>query len=501
MTDRIVLWINNNIFSFTLANSLQKKHDCQLFGLVDVTDKSKKFFQNQNLVKFEKTWFYHDHIKKQKKNIDLEYLTAFEEKYKINLWQLAINERLFNNSYNDYHKFTYHEILSILEDECKLFENILEESKPDFFITVPTALHHEHLFYELCNARKIKILMLNQFNLGYRCLISQKYNKIDFIDKLSNIKNQNRDFEKLQNYLRQFNPTKQLITYKDNFLGAKKKRLNAAFQFLISENSNLKTHYGYYGRNKNKVLIKEIFFILQTKYRQSFINRNFKREVDAGNFVYFTLHQEPERVLLLGSPYYTNQLETIRHIAKSIPIGFKLYVKDHPTQSIRGWRKISFYKEIMKIPNVELIHPAVNSTEILQKCSLAITVGGSLGLEAAFYQKPSIIMQDLGYAILPSVTRIKSIEDLPEAIHLSLQQKVNLVDLDKYITLIDENAFEFDYYGFIIDYHNHFYYNGNLVNVEISLEKMISFILKHENSFDLVSDEFIKKIKQFKKIF
>ena len=74
----------------------------------------------------------------------MEYLNSFEEKYKINLWLLAINERLFYE-YNEFHKFSREEILSILEDECKLFEKILE-IKPEFLITSSTGFITTNFF-------------------------------------------------------------------------------------------------------------------------------------------------------------------------------------------------------------------------------------------------------------------------------------------------------------------------------------------------------------------
>ena len=74
---------------------------------------------------------------------------------------------------------------------------------------------------------------------------------------------------------------------------------------------------------------------------------------DSVPFVYFPLHQMPERELLIGSPFNTNQTETIKHISQSLPIGYRLYVKEHPTQVLREWRKTSFYKEILSIPNVQ----------------------------------------------------------------------------------------------------------------------------------------------------
>ena len=44
-----------------------------------------------------------------------------------------------------------------------------------------------------------------------------------------------------------------------------------------------------------------------------------------------------------------------------------MYVKEHPTQVSREWRETSFYKEILSLPNVKLIHPSVNPIDIIKK--------------------------------------------------------------------------------------------------------------------------------------
>lgn len=501
MKERIIIWDNGNFFPFMVCNSLKDLGNFEFYAIIDVTDRTKKFFENQKFVQFEKMWFYHDHILPHKNKVDIDYLRAFEKKYNIDLWLLAQNERLFNQQYNNYYKFSTNEILAILEDECKLFEKIIEDVKPDFFITIETALHHHHLFYLICKAKGVKVMMLNQSKFGYKCIISEELHKLDFMPALSP-KSSNRNFDELQKYLKSFDMLKQLTTHKDTFRSSKLEKMKAAIQFLlISDNSNIRTHYSYYGRSKINVLIKEIISSIKTKSRENFINKTFKRKIDDSTpFVYFPLHQEPERVTLIGSPYFTNQLETIRHILKSLPMGYKLLVKEHPTQSIRGWREISYYKQLMSLPNLELMHPSVSNQDLLKKSSLVITIAGTAGLEATFYGKPSIIFSDLGYSILPSVFKAKSLEDLPRLIKTALNHKVDPAYLDSYVDLLDKNSFDFDLFDFILSYQNYFYFGGHLTDVDIPLQKMQQFINKHKSTFDVLSQHYLKKIRQLKGI-
>ena len=63
MTSKILFWIGGAITTFSIAHSLQKKINANFYAIIDTYDKPKQFFLNQQLVKFEETWFYHDHFK------------------------------------------------------------------------------------------------------------------------------------------------------------------------------------------------------------------------------------------------------------------------------------------------------------------------------------------------------------------------------------------------------------------------------------------------------
>lgn len=498
MTDKIIFWLNSFLLPFGISSILQNKHDCKLYAIIDITNRTRSFFENQDLVSFNKVWFLHDHIQKQD-TVDFEYLENFEKKYSINLWQLGFNERLFYQ-YNDFYKFSQNEILSILEKECKLYESILDDVKPDFLITSETALHQQHLFYEICRKRGIKVLMLNQSKLAYQCIISQENHKIDFMPNLSDVQSKNRDFPELLRFLKSTGSSQQLKLYKENFGGSKSNKMNAAMEyFLKSDNSNLQTHFSYYGRKKSKVFLDYISKSLKSKKRKAYIDKNLEFEIHENEkFVLFTLHQEPERTLLIESPFYTNQFEVIRNIARSLPTGYKLYVKEHFSQELREWREISYYEELLQIPNVRLFHPSSNIEKLVQSSSLVISIAGTICLEAAFYQKPSIILTNLGFSVLPSIQKMESFEELPKLIRTGLDMKINADDLDKYLTILDENSFDFDLKGYEMEETNFFRHGGNFHDTTISNDKMKSFLDKNEKILNPLVEQYIKKIKQFK---
>ena len=148
----------------------------------------------------------------------------------------------------------------------------------------------------------------------------------------------------------------------------------------------------------------------------------------------------------------------------------------------------------MDIPNVHLIHPSFSAEKLYENCSLVITIRGTSGLDAAFYKKTSIIFGDMLYSLLPSVYRLKSLEDLPNAIRQSLQKEVIPSDLDKYLTLIENNSFDFDIAAYENKELKHFYAGGILVDVEISSSTMKSFLDENKSIFDTLSSEYVKKL-------
>lgn len=496
MPTKIIYYQDLFLLHFGISEFLEKNFECEQYALIDTTNKPKKFFQSQKLVNFKKKWFFHDSINIDSSSPDVDYLKKFEEKYGINLWQLAINERHFYR-FNKFYKFSDNEILSIMEQECKLFERILDETKPDFFIMFQPSLRPEYIFYQLCKKKNVIPLIINPSIIGYKTYISTEITDIDSDENISTIKSTNRNFEQLRDYRKKFDLNRQIIDYIEDFGDDRSSTFQAGNEYLFkSDNSNIKTHYTYFGRTKSKVLFDAISSrIIKKKSRSSFLEKNALKQIGNEKFVYFPLQVDPDRNLLLGAPYFTNQIESIRNITKSLPIDYKLYVKEHPGQQ-REWRDISFYKEILDIPNVKLIHPSFSSEKIYEKCSLVVTIGGSSGFEAAFFGKPAIIFTNTIYGRLDCVTQINNHTELPSAIITGINKQIEPDNLDKFLIFLDKNSFDFDLFGYFFIEKKEFFYDSVLIDVEIKESKMKNFLRKHAPLFSIIGNQLIEEIKQ-----
>ena len=500
MRDKILFYLDNDLKQFCLSYYLQNKIDADFFSIIDTTDKPKKFFEDQNFVDFKKIWFLHDHTLPTS-DIDMNYLKSFEEKYEINLWTLAINERLFYR-FNDFYRFSKLEMLSILEKECKLFEKILDTTNPNFTILHEPFFHTDQLFYRICKAKGVKILMSYVSNFGYKWEISQNNHIMDIINEFNNTSSKGRDFKELEETFNQKNISKFIKNVNEHTFRNKIDFIKAAINFGIkTKNVNPKTHYTYFGRTKLKVLFNRLNNFLKTYSRKKFIDKKLTKSVDyTTNYVYFPLHIEQERTSLIETPFYTNQIEFVRNIVKSLPINYTLYVKEHPTQSMRHWRSKKWYSEIMNIPNIILIHPNISSKKLIENCSLVITLSGTAALEAAFLQKPSITFVDSDYTKISSIERVRAIEDLPRIIRKSLQKKITPVDLDRYVSLIENYAFDSDTMSFQENISNKFFHGGQLVDVNIHDDSMKEFLIENEKDLEEFTNQHIKKIEFLKKL-
>ncbi len=497
MKDRILFWIDMNFVYFGIAKFLKNKYDYDAFVIFDTSQSLKKSLSSQKLVDFKKKWFFWDYVSKSKIQPipDLDYLKSIEEKYAINLWTIAYNERLFLE-FNLYHKFTKNEILSILEQECKFYEKVLDESKPDFLIIKTTDNHRNNLLYEICKAKGIQPLVLFPTRIGYRSAISCDCDKTDQVwHDVSEL--EYRDID-LDSYRKKYDTSKQINDIKSPTELSIIKQVQSGIRWISkSYGKDYQNYYTRYGVSPFNVIKNRLLLLLRRKIRKSFIDKNLYQKIYDEKIIYFPLQTQPERSISIDAPFHTNQIEVITNIAKSLPVNYVLYVKEHPMMNWWSWRKISDYKKIMALPNVKLIHPSVNPDEIYKKCDLVITITGTSGLDAAFYNKPSIVLENVMYSSLDCVNHVRSFEDLSKTISSSLNKKVYITDLKKFLQFNHKNSFQFNGWD-VYDTMMKKFHDGLAYNTNISLNELNLFFEKNEHIFGLLADEHLKKINDYK---
>lgn len=500
MKKRLLFWINGFILHFELAYYLQQQIDDEFFAIIDIPNNPKKMFLKQKLVNFKKTWYFHDEIKKTNKSPDLEYMSNFEKKYNIDLWKLAINERYFYR-FNRFYKFSKIEILQILEQECRLFEEILDEAKPEYLLIYDPPFHHQKLLLDMCKSKGIKILCLYISRIGGKSIIASDGGTFDLPQDL-NLVNLD-EFEKneitIKNNQQEKNSSEYASitkTYKIKRRASNLDKFKALIDYIfLSDSMNTQASFMYYGRDKLKVILDNILLIIKRRYRSYFMQKNLQSIVDLSvPYVYFPMNIEEELSVLHYAPFFTDQIEVIKHVAKSLPIDYNLYVKEHPFAEFRGWNRIDEYKEIMDIPNVTLIHHSFSSEELIKQSKLVVTLRGTGSFDCLFHNKPSLVFGDVPFSILPSVYTVDNLEKLPKLIEKALKTPVDPQYLQKYIKLIEEKTINFSMMDWEVLRNNQFFSGNTLSDIDISEEDVKQFFSNTKEYFKPLLDAYLEKI-------
>ena len=490
--NKLLFWLDGPLYHFCIAKYIKDNLDCEVSAIVHSNELIKDFSLTQKFIDFKQLWFPRDTVNSSGEP-DMEYLLNIEKKFGIPLWLIAYTERIFYG-YTRYKKFSQKEILNIFENSCKYYEQILDIAKPDFVIMRSNDYHHISLFYHMCKAKNIKILLLTSSRLGYRSFIA------DEIDPVIDFKNYDSKKKYSQLDINEYNSnySKSVKSLVKKYKSSKILMMKSFFIFMfLLNNKTYRKYYANEGKTRLNIFYNEIKYRILSKYRKNFIDGNLIKSFDKNiPYVYFPLHFEPERTLLVSAPYYTEQFSVILNIAKSIPINYTLYVKEHPSMKLSQWRPTSFYKKLLELPNVKLLHPDISSDELIKNSKLVVTISGTSGLEAVFNGISSIVFSDTIYSKLPSVFRATGFENLSNLITTALNNKPNFTEIKNFIDSIEKISIVLDDRSLIVEAYEKFAAGGFLSDVEISEDKMDEYLKKHKVVFTDIAKKYIEKINE-----
>lgn len=142
------------------------------------------------------------------------------------------------------------------------------------------------------------------------------------------------------------------------------------------------------------------------RVRASDVLQQFEQPVAGERYIIYPIHFQPEASTLVQAPMYLDQVALLEDMAKCLPIGHRLYVKEH--LSNRGRRPLEFYDAIRKIPAVRLLGPDVDTWALIKNAAAIAVITGTMGWEGVLFDKPVITFGDIFYNSLPHVYRAGS---------------------------------------------------------------------------------------------
>ena len=138
-------------------------------------------------------------------------------------------------------------------------------------------------------------------------------------------------------------------------------------------------------------------------------------------FVYVALHFQPERTTSsLGGPF-ADQYLLVDLVARCVPRGWKVYVKEHPSQFYPPFcgersRHLDFYTDLQRVPNVELVSLSTSSFQLIDHARAVATVTGTVGWEAVIRGTPALVFGSPWYRHCEGVWCVATEKALREAL-------------------------------------------------------------------------------------
>jgi hypothetical protein len=128
------------------------------------------------------------------------------------------------------------------------------------------------------------------------------------------------------------------------------------------------------------------------------------------NSVFYPMQYQPEQTTLVGGLFFANQVSTIENIAKALPFGFTLIIKEHPRG--RGARPAWQYRHLGRFPNIRFCD--ASAKEIMSRCKAVITITSTAGLEAMALDRPIVLLGSCYYDFADVVYKPKSWYELAD---------------------------------------------------------------------------------------
>lgn len=125
--------------------------------------------------------------------------------------------------------------------------------------------------------------------------------------------------------------------------------------------------------------------------------------IDAAHFVVFPLHYEPESLLKYFSRYY-RQEEIASQILDSLPPGYKLVLKEHPSQP--GSLHLPKWADLRASKRVVILRGDYRASRLMQLRPVVISLGSTFALEAALAGCPVGVIGDVHFCNAPGISRI-----------------------------------------------------------------------------------------------
>lgn len=396
-------------------------------------------------------------IEAQDEKVDEEFLNQKEKEYGHPFWwQEFINDRFTSINWprQFYPKFNptlnHFQIKQQFQLRVKKIEEMLDKVKPDFVLFADAGALGVNLLYYIAKKKGIPTVVLSftRFS-GLAGFTDNLFGTFNVVEEIFEQLNSGQDVSpkeaEAKDFLEKFRNRPVRPDYISSDFWNKSKQ-GLLKQLVLFAKNFVRKCLDLFDRSFPKVynyspidfIRHQFIFWSNTKLRPKFDEPDYKED-----YAFYALTCEPEISLWMQAPYFSDQAWMAEAIARSLPLNYKLYIKEHP--AMVGYRHPSFYKKIKKFPNIKLIDTGIDAMPIVKSAKLVVTITGTVGLEATILKKPVITFGLVNYNVMPQIYQCRTPDDLPHIIKKALEthehDEKQLID---FISALFEDSFQTD---------------------------------------------------------
>jgi hypothetical protein len=364
---------------------------------------------------------------------DMKYLRKCEEKYGFKIWDIwsvsscRTKQRMTMKN---------RKVLSQIEYVIRTYEKVLDDFKPNYYIYAGLACYSTLVCCYIAHKKNIKVMEFQQALLPNRFAISD--------DAENNWPILIKEYAKLKK--RKLTPAE--LRQAKGFLKKYQNRPSKPDSARKFEEPLLIRFRKVTTFVKNSIKYRQIPSMMTLgpviiwPIRGKLIDRlNIynKPRIGKEKYVLFPLQFQPEASTLIHGKWNINQLELIRKISRSLPVDYKLYVKEHTYRYSN--KELDMYKQIKLLPNTRLLSPYEKTFDLMRNSEMVITNTGTTAFEAALLEKPSIHFGNTAFAVFEGAKKVKDLSQLPNIFQRELNSRIDEHNLLKFISSLFKSTY------------------------------------------------------------
>lgn len=428
-----------------------------------------EFVLNQREVKYDLILNNDEVMSKPKEYLgdDNYTLTEIEEALGVeSIWPMVMSLRNHVRSYKDNYYYSFkqnvpdEEIVYFIKAVYKYIKIIFEKFSPEIIIS-PNFVALPHIMLNLyAKKREVEMFAVTDskvkgiflFTHDYTDSTGNFWNRVDVLNA-GNEKSQNHDraTKYIAEFRKNFIQPEYMKKEKPKTLIQKIRHLGSPYyhilQWYINRPINELESTGITGDYRPpRIILRDHYF--HDRYKRQTEKFPFYPFEKVSKYIYFPLQFQPEASIDVAAPFFSNQLETARQVAMSLPYDYTLVVKEHP--AMVGYRSPAYLEKVSRTVNVKLIDYRIPSEKIIKGADLIMSPNSTTLVEAAFLNKPAIQLGNLGTTLkLPNVFKHTDMTTLGNKIKEILKINLNNPDYEKklenYVSAAYDTGFNLDY--------------------------------------------------------